>query len=49
MLEMVSFHTDTGLKRMKPLSPLVDGLCPQSDHTSTRHCVSSLTSRVRFF
>jgi len=37
MFEMVSFHTDTGLK---PLSPLIDGpsmtVCPKSDHTSTR-------------
>jgi len=49
MFEMVSFHTDTGLK---PLSPLIDGPindCPKSDHTSTRCCFSSLMSCVRFW
>jgi len=50
MFEMVSFHTDAGLK---PLSPLIDSplmtVCPKSDHTSTRCCFSSLMSRVRFW
>jgi len=47
MFEMVSFHMNAGLKS---LSPLIDSMtfCPQSDHTSTRRCVSSLMSHVRF-
>jgi len=51
MFEMVSFHTEAGLK---PFPPLTDGMAPsmivclQSDHTATRRCFSSLMSHMHF-
>jgi len=51
MFEMVSFHTEAGLK---PLPPLIDDppsmiVCLQSDHTATRCCFISLMSHIYIY